>query len=47
MSFRTDGGRKCAGRIRIVENGNVLTDEALATKVIPTFEVTPPMPELK
>jgi len=47
VTFRLDGGRKCAGRIKIVEGGKVLADEALAEKVEPTFEVLPPMPELE
>ena len=46
MTFRLDGGRKCAGRIRILEGGKVVVDEALAEKVVPTFEVLPAMPEL-
>jgi hypothetical protein len=45
--FRRDGGRACAGHIAITEDGKKLADEALAEKVVPTFEVKPAMPELR
>jgi len=45
--FRRDGGRACAGHITITEDGKKRADEALAGKVIPTFDVQPPMPELR
>jgi hypothetical protein len=44
--FRRDGGRSCAGRIRILESGKVLLDEPLVERVVPTFDVKPPIPDL-
>ena len=47
VTFPRGDGRACAGHITITERGKKLVDEALAEKVIPTFDVQPPMPELE